>query len=83
MYVFASMSEMELRTFRKYSAPFQTKVNYDEAVWWILIWFLLLKILFFFYLESVIELHVIPSSRYGAKMDTVLLFTFSLSFKYM
>ena len=37
----------------------------------------------FFYLESVMELDVIPSSRYGAKMDTVLLFTFSLSFKYM
>ena len=27
MNVFAIMSEMELRTLRKYSAPFQTKVN--------------------------------------------------------
>ena len=27
MKVFAFMSEMELHTFRKYSAPFQTKVN--------------------------------------------------------
>ena len=27
MNVFALMSEMELHTFRKYSAPFQTKVN--------------------------------------------------------